>query len=87
MTSFVQEAGQSDENALPSLASSGLFFGLQGKSPESGSFLEFGWRLLGMFGPKSSNIGLQRLLAMRKARIWRPFSSEEGNSLKRTLPG
>ena len=26
-----------------------------------------------MFGPKSSNIGLQRLLAMRKARIWRAF--------------
>jgi hypothetical protein len=26
-----------------------------------------------MFGPKSSNIGLQRLLAMRKAHIWRAF--------------
>ena len=26
-----------------------------------------------MFGPKSSNIGLQRLLAMRKARVWRAF--------------
>jgi len=26
-----------------------------------------------MFGPKSSNIGLPRLLAMRKARIWRAF--------------
>jgi hypothetical protein len=40
MTSFVQEVGHSDENALP--------------------------------GP---------------ARIGGPFSSEEGNSLKRTLPG
>jgi hypothetical protein len=26
-----------------------------------------------MFGPKSSNIGLRRLLAMRKAHIWRAF--------------
>ena len=26
-----------------------------------------------MFGPKSSNIGLQRLLAMKKARIWQAF--------------
>jgi hypothetical protein len=26
-----------------------------------------------MFGPKSSNIGLQRLLAMRKAHVWRAF--------------
>ena len=26
-----------------------------------------------MFGLKSSNIGLQRLLAMKKARIWRAF--------------
>jgi hypothetical protein len=50
-----------------------LFFGLQGESPENGSFPGFGWRLLGMFGPKSSNIGLQRLLAMRKARVWRAF--------------
>jgi hypothetical protein len=46
-----------------------LFFGLQGESPENGSFLGFGWRLLGIFGPKSSNIGLQRLLAKRKARV------------------
>jgi hypothetical protein len=46
-----------------------LFFGLQGESPENGSFLGFGWRLLGILSPKSSNIGLQRLLAMRKARI------------------
>jgi hypothetical protein len=53
-----------------------LFFGLQGESPENGSFLGFGWRLLGMFGPKSSNIGLQRLLAIRKARIWRAFLIE-----------
>jgi hypothetical protein len=54
-----------------------LFFGLQGKSPENGSFLEFGWRLLGMFSPKSSNISLQRLSAMRKARIWRAFLIKE----------
>jgi hypothetical protein len=29
-----------------------------------------------MFRPKSSNIGLQRLLAIRKARIWRAFLIE-----------
>jgi hypothetical protein len=29
-----------------------------------------------MFGPKSSNIGLQRLLAIRKACIWRAFLIE-----------
>jgi hypothetical protein len=46
-----------------------LFFGLQSESPENGSFLGFGWRLLGILGPKSSNIGRQRLLAMRKARV------------------
>ena len=40
-----------------------------------------------MFGPKSSNIGLQRLLAMRKAAFGGPFSSKEGNSLKRGMPG
>jgi hypothetical protein len=45
------------------------FYGLQDESPENGSFPGFGWRLSGMFGPKSSNIGLQRLMAMRKARI------------------
>jgi hypothetical protein len=54
-----------------------LFFSLQGESPENGSFLGFGWRLLGILGPKSSNVGLQRLLAMRKARIWRAFLIEE----------
>jgi hypothetical protein len=26
-----------------------------------------------MFGPKSSNIGLRRLSAIRKARVWRAF--------------
>jgi hypothetical protein len=46
-----------------------LFFGLQDESPENGSFLGFGWRLLGILGQKSSNIGLQRLIAMRKARV------------------
>jgi hypothetical protein len=50
-----------------------LFFGLQSESPENGSFLGFGWRLLGILGPKSSNIGPQRLLAMRKARVYRAF--------------
>jgi hypothetical protein len=50
-----------------------LFSGLQGESPENGSFLGFGWRLLGILGPRSSNIGLQRLLAMRKARVLRAF--------------
>src|ERR1700676_1301793 len=72
-TGFVKEGGHSDENAPPMVSRTWLFFGLQGESPENGSFLEFGWRLLGMFGPKSSNIGLPRLLAMRKARIWRAF--------------
>jgi hypothetical protein len=28
---------------------------------------------LGILDPKSSNVGLQRLLAMRKARVWRAF--------------
>jgi hypothetical protein len=50
-----------------------LFFGLQGESPENGSFPGFGWRLLGILGQKSSNIGLQRLMAMRKAHVWRAF--------------
>jgi len=50
-----------------------LFFGLRGESPENGSFLEFDWRLSGILGPKSANVSLQRLLAMRKARIWRAF--------------
>jgi hypothetical protein len=54
-----------------------LFFSLRGESPENGSFLGFGWRLLGILGPKSSNFSLQRLLAMRKARIWRAFLIEE----------
>jgi hypothetical protein len=49
------------------------FFGLQGESPENGSFLGFGQRLLGILGQKSSNIGLQRLTAMRKAQVWRAF--------------
>jgi hypothetical protein len=35
-----------------------LFFSLQGESPENGSFPGFGWRLSGIFGPKSSNMGL-----------------------------
>jgi hypothetical protein len=41
------------------------------------SFLGFGWRLLGILGPNSSSVGLQRLLAMRKAPIWRAFLIEE----------
>jgi hypothetical protein len=53
------------------------FFGLQGESPENGSFPGFGWRLLGILGPKSSNFDLQRSLAMRKAPIWRSFLIEE----------
>jgi hypothetical protein len=55
----------------------GLFFGLQGQSPKNRSFLGFGRRLLGILGPKSSIIGLQRLMAMRKARIWRAFLTKE----------
>jgi hypothetical protein len=51
-----------------------LFFGLQGESPENGSFRGFGWRLLGILGQKSSNIGLQRLMAMRKADVWQAFT-------------
>jgi hypothetical protein len=54
-----------------------LFFGLQGESPENGSFLGFGWRLSGIIDPKSSNTGLWRLSAMRKARIWRAFLIKE----------
>jgi hypothetical protein len=54
-----------------------LFFRLHGESPENGSFLGFGWRLSGILRPKSSIIGLQRLLAMRKARIWRAFLIKE----------
>jgi hypothetical protein len=44
-----------------------------GESLKNGSFIEFGWRLLGILGPKSSNMGLQRLSPMKKARIWRAF--------------
>src|ERR1700733_902901 len=43
-----------------------LFLSLRGESPENGSFLGYGWRFLGILGPKSSNAGLQRLLAMKK---------------------
>jgi hypothetical protein len=53
-----------------------LVFGLQGDSLENGSFLGFGWRLLGILGPKF-DVGLWRLLAMRKARIWQAFLIEE----------
>jgi hypothetical protein len=35
-----------------------LFFGLRDLSPKNGSFPGFAWRLLGIFGPKSSNVGL-----------------------------
>jgi hypothetical protein len=54
-----------------------LFFGLQGESPENGSFVEFDWRLSGILGPKTSNVRLQRLLAMRKARVSRAFLIKE----------
>jgi hypothetical protein len=54
-----------------------LFFGLRGGSPENGNTHRFGWRLLGILRPKSSIIGLQRQLAMRKARIWRGFLIKE----------
>jgi hypothetical protein len=59
-----------------------LFLGLRGESPENGSFLGYGWRLLGIFGPKSSNAGLQRLLAMKKPALGGPFSSRKENSQK-----
>jgi hypothetical protein len=49
------------------------FSGLQRESLGNGSFRGFGWRLLGILGPKSSIIGLQRLLALIKAHIWRAF--------------
>jgi hypothetical protein len=32
---------------------------------------------LGFLGPKGSNVGLQRLWAMRKSPIWRAFPIEE----------
>ena len=50
-----------------------LFFGLQGESPENGTFPGFGWRLSGIYGRKSANTGLQRLSRIRKARIWQAF--------------
>jgi hypothetical protein len=74
--SFYLEIFRSDgrlQGALPHPPRIRFFFRLQSESPENGNFPGFGWRLLGMFGPKSSNIGLQRLLAMRKARVWQAF--------------
>jgi hypothetical protein len=40
---------------------------------KSGSFPRFGWRLSGIFWPKSANAGLRRLSRIRKARIWWAF--------------
>jgi hypothetical protein len=54
-----------------------LFFDLQSESPENGSFLGFCRRLSGILMPKSSIVGLWRLFAMRKARIWRAFLTKE----------
>jgi hypothetical protein len=57
----------------------GIFFGHQGESPENGSFPGFGWRLLGMFGSKSSNIGLsgQRadLIACKTGEFLGPYTA------------
>jgi hypothetical protein len=49
------------------------FSGLQRESPENGSFLGFGWRLSAIFDAESANMGLRRLFAMRKARVWPAF--------------
>jgi hypothetical protein len=59
------------------LPRSAFILRLQGESPENGSFLQFDWRLSGILGPKSANVSLQRLLAMRKARISRAFLIKE----------
>jgi hypothetical protein len=64
---------RTDEKLLSPLPRSGLFYGLQDKSPENGSFLGFGRRLSGIFGRKSADAGLRRLSTIRKARIWRAF--------------
>jgi hypothetical protein len=59
------------------------FSGLQGQSPENGSFLEFDRRLLGILGPKSSIVGLQRLLAMRKGPQFADLSHPKKEILKK----
>jgi hypothetical protein len=66
-----------DQSALPLYYAVDSFSGLQRESPENGSFLGLAWRLSGILGPKSSNTGLWRLSAMRKARIWRAFLIKE----------
>jgi hypothetical protein len=50
-----------------------LFWRLQGESPENGSFIEFGWRLSGVFAEKARKWRNWRLSTIRKARHWRAF--------------
>jgi hypothetical protein len=50
-----------------------LFFGLQGESPENGSFIEFGWRLSGVFAEKVRKWRNWRLSTITKAHHWRAF--------------
>jgi hypothetical protein len=45
----------------------------KGESPENGSFIEFGWRLSGVFAEKVRKWRNQRLSTIRKARHWRAF--------------
>jgi len=50
-----------------------LFERLQGESPENGSFIEFGWRLSGVFAEKVRKWRNRRLSTIRKARHRRAF--------------
>jgi hypothetical protein len=47
-----------------------LFYRLQGESPQ---FIEFGWRLSGVFAEKVRKWRNWRLSTIRKARHWRAF--------------
>jgi hypothetical protein len=56
-------------------------------SPENGSFLGFGWRLLGMFGSKSLKGVSRGYWRSEKPAFGGPFSSKERNSLKTGMGG
>src|ERR1700733_1527073 len=61
---------------------------LQGESPENGSFIEFGQRLLGIFAEKVRKWRNWRLLTIRKSPPLAGLSAtKEENSLKCGLPG
>jgi hypothetical protein len=76
------------QSALLRLPRSGFILGSPRRVSGKRSFLEFGWRLSGiLLRPKSSNAGLRRLSAMRKARIWRAFLIRKENSMKTGMLG